>query len=126
PSCCCMCSRPSACGCPRCCTDLKHADKIAPLSRRLAGPRNGAGFFYAVLLTTRKFTDCSLKTTAIDGKLIYARTIKILFFTFCLLERHMRKNFHIAHAETVVRADQYLISKTDKKGNITYVNPAFI
>ncbi|QAA92964.1 methyl-accepting chemotaxis protein [Pollutimonas thiosulfatoxidans] len=38
----------------------------------------------------------------------------------------MRKNFPVTQVETKVRADQYLISKTDKKGKITYVNPAFI
>src|SRR5690554_2031656 len=38
----------------------------------------------------------------------------------------MRKNYPVTQVETKVRADQYLISKTDKKGKITYVNPAFI
>src|SRR5690606_17628679 len=38
----------------------------------------------------------------------------------------MRKNFPVTNVETRVRADQYLISKTDKKGVITYANPAFI
>ncbi|MDS1141182.1 methyl-accepting chemotaxis protein [Pusillimonas sp. SM2304] len=38
----------------------------------------------------------------------------------------MRKNFPVIDVETVVRPDQYLISKTNKKGIITYVNPAFI
>ena len=38
----------------------------------------------------------------------------------------MRKNFPVTNLETRVRADQYLISKTDKKGVITYANPAFI
>lgn len=37
----------------------------------------------------------------------------------------MRKNFPVTQVETRVRADQYLISKTDKKGRILYVNPAF-
>lgn len=38
----------------------------------------------------------------------------------------MRKNFPVTHVETHVRPDQYLISKTDLKGRITYANPAFI
>lgn len=38
----------------------------------------------------------------------------------------MRKNFPITQIETKVRPDQYLISKTDTKGRITYANPAFI
>lgn len=38
----------------------------------------------------------------------------------------MRKNFPITNIETRVRADQYLISKTDRTGIITYANPAFI
>lgn len=38
----------------------------------------------------------------------------------------MRKNYPVTQIETRVRADQYLISKTDKKGRITYANPAFI
>lgn len=38
----------------------------------------------------------------------------------------MRKNFPVYNVETRVRADQFLISKTDKKGIITYANPAFI
>ena len=38
----------------------------------------------------------------------------------------MRKNFPVTDIETRVRADQYLISKTDRKGIITYANPAFI
>ncbi|NGM87596.1 PAS domain-containing protein [Parapusillimonas sp. SGNA-6] len=38
----------------------------------------------------------------------------------------MRKNFPVYNVETKVRADQYLISKTDKKGKITYANPAFV
>src|SRR5690606_36446753 len=38
----------------------------------------------------------------------------------------MRKNFPVTQVETRVRADQYLISKTDKKGRIVYTNPSFI
>ena len=38
----------------------------------------------------------------------------------------MRKNLPVNNVETVVRPDQYLISKTDTKGKITYANPAFI
>lgn len=38
----------------------------------------------------------------------------------------MRKNYPITQVETRVRADQYLISKTDTRGIITYANPAFI
>lgn len=38
----------------------------------------------------------------------------------------MRKNFPVSDIETHVRPDQYLISKTDLKGRITYANPAFI
>lgn len=38
----------------------------------------------------------------------------------------MRKNYPVNNTETRVRADQFLISKTDKKGIITYANPAFI
>lgn len=38
----------------------------------------------------------------------------------------MRKNYPVTQEETKVRADQYLISKTDLKGKITYANPAFI
>lgn len=38
----------------------------------------------------------------------------------------MRKNLPVYNVETRVRADQFLISKTDKKGIITYANPAFI
>ena len=38
----------------------------------------------------------------------------------------MRKNFPVTQVETRVRADQYLISKTDKKGRIVYANPAFV
>ena len=38
----------------------------------------------------------------------------------------MRKNFPITQDEVRVRADQYLISKTDLKGRITYANAAFI
>lgn len=37
----------------------------------------------------------------------------------------MRKNFPITQTETRLRADQYLISRTDTKGIITYANPAF-
>jgi aerotaxis receptor len=38
----------------------------------------------------------------------------------------MRVNLPITQVETVVREDQYLISKTDMKGRITYANPAFV
>jgi aerotaxis receptor len=38
----------------------------------------------------------------------------------------MRTNLPIYNTETKLRPDQYLISKTDKKGRITYANPAFI
>jgi aerotaxis receptor len=38
----------------------------------------------------------------------------------------MRKNFPVYNVETKVRPDQYLISKTDLKGRLTYANPAFI
>ncbi|WJJ93771.1 PAS domain-containing protein [Neopusillimonas aromaticivorans] len=38
----------------------------------------------------------------------------------------MRKNLPVTNIETVVREDQYLISKTDMKGKIIYANPAFI
>lgn len=38
----------------------------------------------------------------------------------------MRKNLPVTNSETVVREDQYLISKTDMKGRIVYVNPAFV
>ncbi|MBC7202007.1 MAG: PAS domain-containing protein, partial [Pusillimonas sp.] len=38
----------------------------------------------------------------------------------------MRKNLPVTNVETVVREDQYLISKTDMKGRIIYANPAFI
>ncbi|HRK84928.1 MAG TPA: methyl-accepting chemotaxis protein [Alcaligenes faecalis] len=38
----------------------------------------------------------------------------------------MRKNFPITQDEVRVRADQYLISKTDLKGRITYANAAFV
>jgi len=38
----------------------------------------------------------------------------------------MRKNFPVTNVETRVRADQYLISKTNTKGIVTYANPAFI
>lgn len=38
----------------------------------------------------------------------------------------MRKNFPVTQEEVLVRPDQYLISKTDLKGKITYANPAFI
>ncbi|MEB2401916.1 MAG: methyl-accepting chemotaxis protein [Alcaligenaceae bacterium] len=37
----------------------------------------------------------------------------------------MRKNYPVYDVETKLRPDQYLISKTDKKGRITYANPAF-
>lgn len=38
----------------------------------------------------------------------------------------MRKNLPVTQVETVVREDQYLISKTDMKGRIIYANPAFV
>lgn len=38
----------------------------------------------------------------------------------------MRKNFPITNIEHKLRHDQYLISKTDLKGRITYANPAFV
>lgn len=38
----------------------------------------------------------------------------------------MRKNFPITSREVKVPANQYLISKTDLKGRITYVNPVFV
>jgi len=38
----------------------------------------------------------------------------------------MRKNLPVTNAETKVRDDQYLISKTDMKGRIIYANPAFV
>lgn len=38
----------------------------------------------------------------------------------------MRKNYPITQVEHKLRHDQYLISKTDLKGRITYANPAFI
>lgn len=38
----------------------------------------------------------------------------------------MRTNLPVYNVETKLRADQYLISKTDKKGRLTYANPAFI
>src|SRR3546814_17570926 len=38
----------------------------------------------------------------------------------------MRTNLPVYNVETKVRPDQYLISKTDKKGRLTYANPAFI
>ena len=38
----------------------------------------------------------------------------------------MRKNFPITNVETRVRADEYLISKTDKRGIIVYANPSFL
>ena len=38
----------------------------------------------------------------------------------------MRKNLPVTQVETRVRADQYLISKTDTRGVITYANPAFV
>ena len=38
----------------------------------------------------------------------------------------MRKNFPITSIEHKLRHDQYLISKTDLKGRITYANPAFV
>lgn len=37
----------------------------------------------------------------------------------------MRKNFPITQQETLVPADQYLISKTDLQGKIHYINPIF-
>jgi len=38
----------------------------------------------------------------------------------------MRKNFPVYDVETKVRPDQFLISRTDIKGRITYANPAFV
>ncbi|NYT35493.1 PAS domain-containing methyl-accepting chemotaxis protein [Allopusillimonas soli] len=38
----------------------------------------------------------------------------------------MRKNYPVYDVETKVQEDQYLISKTDLKGRITYANPAFV
>ncbi len=38
----------------------------------------------------------------------------------------MRKNLPITNQEFVLHDDQYLISKTDLKGRITYCNPAFV
>src|SRR5690606_36561330 len=38
----------------------------------------------------------------------------------------MRKNYPVTNVETRLRADQYLISKTDTTGGITYANPAFV
>lgn len=38
----------------------------------------------------------------------------------------MRKNYPITNIEHKLRHDQYLISKTDLKGRITYANPAFV
>ena len=38
----------------------------------------------------------------------------------------MRQNLPVNNKEVRVRSDQYLISKTDLKGRITYANPAFI
>ncbi|HLU15876.1 MAG TPA: PAS domain-containing protein, partial [Burkholderiaceae bacterium] len=38
----------------------------------------------------------------------------------------MRKNYPVYDVETALRPDQYLISRTDLKGRITYANPAFI
>ncbi|WKU18123.1 methyl-accepting chemotaxis protein [Advenella alkanexedens] len=38
----------------------------------------------------------------------------------------MRKNLPVNDIETLVQDDQYLISKTDLKGRITYCNPAFV
>ncbi len=38
----------------------------------------------------------------------------------------MRKNFPIYDHETKIRPDQYLISRTDLKGRLTYANPAFV
>lgn len=37
----------------------------------------------------------------------------------------MRKNLPITQQETLVPADQYLISKTDLQGKIHYINPIF-
>src|SRR5690625_7655381 len=38
----------------------------------------------------------------------------------------MRKNLPINNQETVIGEQQYLISKTDLKGRITYANQAFV
>lgn len=38
----------------------------------------------------------------------------------------MRQNYPVYNTETRVREDQYLISKTDTKGRITYANPSFL
>src|SRR5690554_5511856 len=38
----------------------------------------------------------------------------------------MRRNLPVTNVETQLRPDQYLISKTDKSGIITYANAAFI
>lgn len=38
----------------------------------------------------------------------------------------MRMNLPVTDVETIVREDQYLISKTDMKGRIIYANPAFV
>ncbi len=38
----------------------------------------------------------------------------------------MRINLPVTDVETIVREDQYLISKTDMKGRIIYANPAFV
>ncbi len=38
----------------------------------------------------------------------------------------MRTNLPVTDVETIVREDQYLISKTDMKGRIIYANPAFV
>ena len=38
----------------------------------------------------------------------------------------MRVNLPVHNVETKLRADQYLISRTDTKGRIVYANPAFI
>ncbi|MEI2417610.1 methyl-accepting chemotaxis protein [Orrella sp. JC864] len=38
----------------------------------------------------------------------------------------MRKNLPVYDNEVLVREDQYLISRTDTKGIITYANPAFV
>lgn len=38
----------------------------------------------------------------------------------------MRKNYPITAIESKLRHDQYLISKTDLKGRLTYANPAFV
>lgn len=38
----------------------------------------------------------------------------------------MRRNYPINDVETLIQSDQYLISKTDTKGRISYANPAFI